>query len=75
MAGAPAAAGHAMQPRASTLGAPMPGFPHKSVLEQHIDPFEGRYRRVEIVRPGESLASITVPGLTLAVDGIFAESI
>jgi len=43
------------------------------VLERHTAPFEGRYRRVEAARQGESLTSTTVPGLTLAVDDILAE--
>jgi Uma2 family endonuclease len=43
------------------------------ILERHTEPFEGRYRRVEAARRGETLASTTLPGLTLAVDDILAE--
>lgn len=43
------------------------------ILERRTEPFEGRYRRVEAARQGESLTSTTVPGLTLAVDDILAE--
>jgi Uma2 family endonuclease len=43
-----------------------------SILERHTEPFEGRYRRVEAARRGESLASTVLPDLTLAVDDILA---
>ena len=43
------------------------------ILERHTEPFEGRYRRVETVRSGESLPSTTLPALILAVDDILAE--
>jgi Uma2 family endonuclease len=43
-----------------------------AILERHSEPFEGRYRRVEAARRGESLSSTVLPGLTLAVDDILA---
>jgi Uma2 family endonuclease len=43
------------------------------ILERHTEPFEGRYRRVEAARRGETLTSTTLPGLILAVDDILAE--
>jgi Uma2 family endonuclease len=43
-----------------------------AILERHSEPFEGRYRRVETARRGESLASTVLHGLTLAVDDILS---
>lgn len=42
------------------------------VLERHSEPFDGRYRRVETARCGESLPSTTLPDLILGVDEILA---
>ena len=39
-------------------------------LERHTDPSGDLYRRVELVRSGEALASTTFPDLTFAVDDV-----
>jgi Uma2 family endonuclease len=43
-----------------------------AILERHSEPFEGRYRRVETARRGESLSSTVLSGLTLTVNEILA---
>lgn len=40
------------------------------VLERHTEPYEGRYRHLVTARRGETLASTTLPDVSLAVDDI-----
>jgi Uma2 family endonuclease len=40
-------------------------------IERHTEPYGGGYRTVEVARRGEKLASLTVPALTIDVDGLF----
>jgi Uma2 family endonuclease len=44
-----------------------------AILERHTNPYEGRYRHLVTARRGESLASTTLPDVSLAVDEILIE--
>lgn len=40
-------------------------------LERHTEPRDGRYRRIAIAGPGESLPSTILPAITIPVDELF----
>ena len=42
----------------------------ESVLEVYADPVEGKYRRTEILKPGQTVSPQQLPGITFAVDDI-----
>ena len=42
----------------------------KDILEVHSEPKNGKYQKVQRLKPGKRLISTTIPGLKLDVDGI-----